>query len=129
MGQPAAKQGDRIVGTDLHLVKFPNGVVQLVPLGFDGIIDNTVSPDVKIMGAPAATVGSLGSNRREHKLALAPPQDFVVKPNNQGTITNGSGTVWINGRAAARDGDLADTCHDAPGAPPQVLATGSVLIG
>jgi uncharacterized Zn-binding protein involved in type VI secretion len=129
MGQPAAKKGDRIEGKDLHLVKFPNGVVQLVPLDFKGTIDDTVSPNVKIMGAPAATVGSLGTNRPEHKLALAPPQDFVIKPNNQGRITNGSGTVRINGKAAARDGDVADTCHDAPGAPPKVVATGSVLIG
>lgn len=129
MGQPAAKQGDRIQGTDLHLVKFPNGVVQLVPLGFTGTIDDTVSSNVKIMGAPAATVGSVGTNRPEHKLALAPAQDFVIKPNNQGKITNGSGTVRINGKAAARHGDVADTCHDAPGAPPTVVATGSVLIG
>lgn len=129
MGQPAAKKGDRIEGKDLHLVKFPNGVVQLVPLDFKGLIDDTVSPNVNIMGAPAAMVGSTGTNGPEHKLALAPGQDFVIKPNNQGKITNGSGTVKINGSAAARSGDLADTCHDAPGAPPKVVATGSVLIG
>ena len=129
MGQRAAKKGDRIEGKDLHLVKFPNGVVQLIPLDFKGTIDDTVSPNVNIMGAAAATVGSVGTNRPEHKLALSPPQDFVVKPNNRGTIRNGSGTVSINGRAAARDGDLVDTCHDVPGVPPKVVASGSVLIG
>ena len=37
--------------------------------------------------------------------------------------------MWINRNAAARNGDPADTCHDVPGAPPKVVATGSVLIG
>jgi uncharacterized Zn-binding protein involved in type VI secretion len=129
MGQPAAKQGDRIEGEDFHRVRFPNGVVQTLPLRFRGIIDNALSPNVTIMGAPAATVGSVGTNTPEHKTALAPDQDFVIKPSNQGKISKGSGTVRINGNAAARNGDVADTCHDAPGAAPVVVASGSVLIG
>lgn len=110
-------------------MRFPNGAMLPVPFDFTGRIDNLVSPNVNILGAPAATVGSTGTNGPEHKLALAPGQDFVIKPNNQGKITSGSGTVWINGNAAARSGDAVDTCHDVPGAPPRVVATGSVLIG
>jgi uncharacterized Zn-binding protein involved in type VI secretion len=129
MGQPAAKKGDRIEGKDNHLVSFPNGAVQMVPLDFKGIIGDKLSSDVRILGAPAATAGSVATNVPEHKLALAPGQDFVVKPTNEGTIARGSGTVRINGRAAARDGDVADTCHDAPGDQAQVVARGSVMIG
>ena len=129
MGQPAAKKGDRIEGKDNHLVKFPNGVVTMIPLDFRAIISDKVSPNVKIMGAAAATEGSAGKNTPEHKLMLAPGQDFVIQPNNEGKIVKGSKTVRINGKPAARSGDDADTCHDAPGAPPKVVATGSVLIG
>jgi uncharacterized Zn-binding protein involved in type VI secretion len=129
MGQPAAKKGDRIEGKDNHLVKFPNGVVQIMPLDFKGIIADGVSPNVKILGAAAAMEGSAAKNQPEHKLMLAPGQDFVMQPNNQGKIANGSTTVRINGKPAARNNDEADTCHDAPGAPPKVIAAGSVLIG
>jgi uncharacterized Zn-binding protein involved in type VI secretion len=129
MGQPAAKKGDRIVGLDNHLVRLPNGVVVVVPLPFNGPITGNVSDNVKIMGAPAATVGSLAKNNPEHKLAIPPNQDLPAKPNNEGKIKSGSGTVRINGQPAARLGDAATTCREQPGPEAQVVATGSVLIG
>jgi uncharacterized Zn-binding protein involved in type VI secretion len=129
MGQPAAKKGDTIRGIDLHLVKFPNGAQIMVPFVFQCIISAEVSTNVRILGAPAAMKGSAGKNKPEHRLALQPGMDFVIQPNNQGTIAKGSKTVNINGKPAARNTDPADTCRDAPGAPALVVATGSVLIG
>jgi uncharacterized Zn-binding protein involved in type VI secretion len=129
MGQPAAKQGDTIEGKDIHMVKFPNGVVTPVPLDFKGVINGTVSFNVRIMGAPAATVGSIAKNDPEHKKALSPDQDLPAKPNNEGKIRTGSETVRINGNAAARNGDPATTCRELPGPEAKVVATGSVLIG
>src|SRR5215831_17183166 len=127
MGQPAAKKGDTIRGMDLHLLQFPNGAQTMVPFVFQSIISDKVSTNVRILGAPAAMKGSTRKNTPEHKLALPPGADFVIQPNNQGTIANGSTTVRINGKPAARNSDTADTCHDAPGAPALVVATGSVL--
>jgi uncharacterized Zn-binding protein involved in type VI secretion len=129
MGQPAAKKGDTIQGMDMHLVKLPNGVQAMFPFAFQSTISDKVSTNVRILGAPAAMEGSLGKNTPEHKFALPPGVDFVIQPNNQGKIAKGSKTVRINGRPAARNSDTADTCHDAPGAPALVVATGSVLIG
>jgi uncharacterized Zn-binding protein involved in type VI secretion len=55
---------------------------------------------------------------------------FVVPPSNRGTITTGSATVTINGRAAARAGDTARTCNDPVDMPVgTVVAVGTVLIG
>ena len=46
------------------------------------------------------------------------------------TITVGSQTVKINGKAAARMGDTAKTCNDPADAPVgTVIAAGTVLIG
>jgi uncharacterized Zn-binding protein involved in type VI secretion len=54
----------------------------------------------------------------------------VVPPTNRATITTGSLTVTINGRAAARAGDIARTCNDPVELPVgQVVASGQVVIG
>jgi uncharacterized Zn-binding protein involved in type VI secretion len=132
MGQPAAKKGDTIRGMDMHLVTLPNGAQARFPFAFQSIINEKVSTNVRILGAPAAMKGSQGKNTPEHKvvlLAQLPGADFVIQPNNEGTIAKGSKTVNINGKPAARNSDTADTCRDAPSAPALVVATGSVLIG
>lgn len=128
MGQPAAKQGDRVTATDIHLIQPPGPTSPVpVPHPFSGIIDGSLSGDVKIEGRAAATVGSTATNTPPHV-----PQGgtFVVPPKNRATIVKGSLTVRINGKAAARSGDTAVTCNDPVDMPVgQVVAQGTVRIG
>jgi uncharacterized Zn-binding protein involved in type VI secretion len=128
MGQPAAKQGDTIVASDIHLVQPPApGPPVPTPFPFNGIIDNGLSTSVKIMGLPAATVGSTATNTPPH---IPVSGTFVIPPTNQGQILQGSATVKINQQPAARSGDVAQTCNDpAPMPVGTVHATGTVFIG
>lgn len=128
MGQPAAKQGDKILASDNHLIQPPGTAPPvMVPHPFSGTIDGALSSDVKIEGKPAATVGSTATNAPPHV-----PQggSFVNPPKNKGKITLGSFTVTINGKAAARSGDTAETCNDPADLPVgQVQAVSTVSIG
>lgn len=128
MGMPAAKQGDKIVATDMHLIQPPTpSSPVLVPHPFMGTIDGGLSGDVMIMGKPAATVTSTATNTPAHVPAGG---TFVNPPTNRGTINKGSETVFINGKSAARNSDMAMTCKDPPDtAPGKVVAVGTVLIG
>ncbi|HSQ29832.1 MAG TPA: PAAR domain-containing protein [Gemmatimonadaceae bacterium] len=134
MGRPAAKKDDRITADDNHLIREQVGsVVTQKPLNlhFNGFIDGGLSSNVMINGKPAARMHSTATNNPKHELQLLPNQSFVAPPSNQGTITDGSGSVRINGQPAARDGDPAETCHDLPGAAGKVVVAGnaSVRIG
>ena len=128
MGQPAARQGDRIVALDMHLIQPPGTAPPVTtPHPFAGIIDGGVSRDVKIGGAFAATVDSTATNTPPH---IPIGGTFVNPPSNKATIVNGSTTVTINGKAAARAGDTAKTCNDPTDLPVgTVVAVGQVLIG
>lgn len=132
MGMPAAKQGDQITAVDTHIVMVPSpGGPTPTPLPhpFNGILDGNLSPTVKIMGLPAATVGSTATNTPPH-LPTPPGTAFQIPPTNQGTITMGSGTVMINNKPAARNGDQAQTCADpVPNPGATVVAAGTVMIG
>jgi uncharacterized Zn-binding protein involved in type VI secretion len=132
MRTPAAKSGDQIIGTDTHIVLVPIlGVPVPIPLlhPFSGIINDALSSNVNIMRCPAATVGSTATNGPAH-IPTPPGTGFQKPPANKGTITVGSQTVRINGKSAARHGDVADTCNDPKDAPAgKVVAAGSVLIG
>ena len=131
MGQPAAKKGDQIVATDTHIVIVPGTppVPTPLPHPFTGIIDGALSSDVKIMGMPAATVDSTASNTPPH-IPTPPGTAFQKPPSNKGTIMMGSPTVKINGKMAARNGDMAKTCNDPADMPVgTVIAVGTVLIG
>ena len=132
MGQPAAKQSDIIQAIDTHIVMVPTpgGPVPTPTPGhpFNGMIDGNLSTDVKIMGLPAATVGSTGTNQPPH-IPIGGPS-FQIPPTNQATIIIGSATVLINGKQAARNGDTANTCNDpAPLPVGTVSAAGTVMIG
>ena len=130
MGLPAAKQGDQITAIDIHIIMIPTPggpVPTPLPHPFMGIIDNSLSPDVKIMGMPAATVDSMASNLPPHIPQGGP---FQKPPSNKATIKMGSVTVKINGKMAARNGDTAMTCNDPADMPVgTVIAVGTVFIG
>ena len=132
MGQPAAKQGDRIVATDTHIVMVPNpsGTVPTpLPHPFSGTISGGLSSTVNIAGMPAATVDSTADGVPPH-MPTPPGTAFQNPPANRGTIQTGSATVRINGKAAARNGDTATTCNDPADLPGgTVVAVGTVLIG
>jgi uncharacterized Zn-binding protein involved in type VI secretion len=132
MGQPAAKQSDKIVAVDTHivLVPSPSGTVPTpLPHPFNGIINGNLSSDVKIMGLPAATVDSTADNTPPH-IPTPPGTAFQKPPSNKATIKIGSQTVKINDKAAARNGDTAETCNDPADLPAgTVVAVGTVMIG
>ncbi len=130
MGQPAAKQGDQIMATDIHIIMIsavPSPIPTPLPHPFMGIINGNLSSDVKIMGMPAATVDSTAMNTPPHIPQGGP---FQKPPSNKATIKLGSATVKINGKMAARSGDMAMTCNDPSDLPSgTVVAVGTVLIG
>jgi uncharacterized Zn-binding protein involved in type VI secretion len=132
VGQAAAKQGDRIQARDNHIVMVPVGtslVPTSLPHPFDGAINGGLSRNVNIMKKPAASVDSTADNEPKH-LPTAPGQSFQNAPKNLGTIVRGSRTVNINGKPAARHGDVAETCNDPDDQPVgKVVASGSVFIG
>jgi len=131
MGQPAAKQGDRVVAVDTHVVMVPGTPPAPTPLPhpFSGVLSDGLSADVKISGLPAATVGSVANNSPPH-VPTAPGTSFQRPPANKGTVQKGSATVMINGKPAARAGDKALTCNDPVDIPAgTVVAFGSVLLG
>lgn len=130
MGQPAAKQGDKIMATDTHIIMIPTpggAVPTPLPHPFTGMINGNLSIDVKIMGLPAATAGSTATSIPPHIPQGGP---FQRPPMNRATIQFGSPTVKINGKMAARNGDTAMTCNDPADLPVgTVLALGNVMIG
>ena len=132
MGQPAAKQGDQVVATDTHIVMVPSPggpVPTPLPHPFTGILSGGLSSDVKVMGMAAATVDSTADNTPPH-IPTPPGIAFQSPPANKATIKMGSATVKINGKAAARNGDTAETCNDPSDLPAgTVIAAGTVMIG
>lgn len=110
------------------MIPSPTGPVPTpLPHPFMGILDGGLSSDVLIEGRPAATVGSTATNTPPHIPQGGP---FQIPPTNQGRITTGSGTVLINSKPAARNGDTAMTCNDPVELPVgQVVAVSTVLIG
>jgi uncharacterized Zn-binding protein involved in type VI secretion len=136
MGQPAAKKGDIIEGNDMHLTNPPppsTAPPQSLTYKFSGKIDGKLSPDVIVMGQPAATVDSTATNNPTHETQLQeqiPGATFTNPISNKGTIKSGSSTVRINGKAAARNGDISETCNDPVDLPiGKVVASGTVMIG
>jgi uncharacterized Zn-binding protein involved in type VI secretion len=130
MGQPAAKQGDQISAIDTHIIMIPSPggpVPTPLPHPFHGIINGNLSSNVKIMGMAAATQGSTADNVPPHIPQGGP---FQRPPSNKGQIINGSTTVMINGKPAARNGDKVLTCNDPTDLPVgTVIAVGIVMIG
>ncbi|MCP5097914.1 MAG: hypothetical protein GY943_20395 [Chloroflexi bacterium] len=132
MGQPAAKQGDQITATDIHIVLVPSETgprPMPMPHPFNGTLSSGLSANVRVNGRPAATAGSSASNTPPH-FPAAPGTAFQSPPTNQGRILMGSTRVRINGKPAARNGDTAQTCADpVPNATARVIAVSNVMIG
>ena len=133
MGQPAAKQGDKVIAVDTHIVLVPAPpgppVPTPLPHPFSGEINGGLSSDVKIMGKPAATVDSTAQHTPPH-VPTPPGTAFQRPPPDKATIKLGSTTVRINGKLAARNGDKAVTCNDPNDLPAgTVVAVGTVFIG
>jgi uncharacterized Zn-binding protein involved in type VI secretion len=124
MSQPAAKEGDQVVALDTHIVMVPSPggpVPTPLPHPFVGSLDGVLSDDVEIEGMAAATVDSTATNQPSH-FPTPPGTSFQNPPSNKATITQGSSSVEINGKAAARMGDIAKTCND-----PTDLEIGTVM--
>ncbi|PRY39061.1 PAAR domain-containing protein [Umezawaea tangerina] len=130
MGKPAAKMGDQVVGTDVHvvLVPSPGGPVPTpMSLPFSGKIVGGCCATVLVGGRPAATAGSTAVNAPPH---VPPSGSFSAPPTNRGTVLGGSPTVLIGGKPAARVGDRVMTCNDPAPLPNGVVqGGGTVLIG
>jgi uncharacterized Zn-binding protein involved in type VI secretion len=127
---PGAKQGDKVVGIDTHIIMIPSPggpVPTPLPHPFAGTITGGCSTNVQIGGMPAATVGSTATNAPPHLPQGGP---FQVPPTNQGSVVKGSGTVLINNKPAARAGDKVNTCNDPSPAPTgSIVAVSTVDIG
>lgn len=130
MTKPAGKQGDQVIGTDIHIVMIPSPggpIPTPLPHPFTGQLDGSLSSDVNIEGKPCAVVGSTATNLPSHIPQGGP---FQSPPSNQAEIIAGSGTVFINSQPAARMGDQAKTCNDPADMPVgTVIAVGTVFIG
>jgi uncharacterized Zn-binding protein involved in type VI secretion len=130
MGQPAAKKGDKVMATDIHIVMIPSPggpVPTPLPHPFTGTLDGQLSTDVNIDGQPAAVKGSTASNQPAHVPQGGP---FQSPPKNRGEVMLGSATVKINGKMAARNGDTVMTCNDPSDLPAgKIIAVGTVMIG
>src|SRR6476620_415235 len=69
MGKPAAKQNDKVVSVDTHIlmVPSPGGPVPTpTPMPFNGILSSELSPDAMIENVAAATKGSVADNTPPH---------------------------------------------------------------
>ncbi|WP_200845057.1 PAAR domain-containing protein [Roseomonas sp. 18066] len=119
-----------VMATDIHIVMLPTPggpVPTPLPSPFMGKLDGGLSGDVKIGGKAAAVQGSTATNSPSHIPAGGP---FQSPPKNSGKVMLGSMTVRINGKPAARNGDMAITCNDPADLPAgQVVAVGTVMIG
>ncbi len=130
MGQPAAKQGDKVVATDIHIVNIPSPggpVPTPLPHPFVGSFDGSLATSVRIEGKPAAVQGSTATNSPSHVPQGGP---FQSPPSNRATAQTASATVRITGKPAVRQGDTAMTCNDPADQPVgTVVAAGTVRIG
>jgi uncharacterized Zn-binding protein involved in type VI secretion len=132
MGQPAAKDGDQVVGVDIHIVLVPAGpslVPTPLPHPFSGQINSALSSSVKIEGKAAAVVGSTAQHSSGHT-PTPPGTSFQTPPSNSGTVKMGSSTVLVEGKGLARNGDTVETCNDPSDAPvSNIVASGTVMVG
>ena len=118
------------MATDTHIIQIPSPggpVPTPLPHPFSGKLDGELSGDVFIGGAAVATVDSTATNQPAHIPQGGP---FQSQPADKATVTMGSSSVFVNGKAAARMGDTAETCNDPADLPVgTIIAAGTVFVG
>lgn len=120
---PAAKEGDRVVGVDVHLV---DGAP--TPFPFEGELDGALSEDVLFDDKPAATIDTTTKNQRTH--VVPAPKKFDRPPQNKGVVIEGAPTVLVNDKPVARSGHKVKTCNDPVDLPTaKIIAEGTVEVG
>jgi uncharacterized Zn-binding protein involved in type VI secretion len=108
MGPPAAVLNDQISGMCTHLVPSPAlGTPVPTPLPFTGPLVEGLATTVLIGGLPAATTGSVAYAVPPH---VGVVDAFAAPPLQRGTVLDGSATVLLEGRPAARTGSSCATC-------------------
>lgn len=130
MSAPAARQGDPVTGTDIHIVLVPTpGGPSPTPLphAFSGTITGGCAFDVLVDGLPVAVIGSTVTNQPPH-LPTPPGTAFQRPPANRGTVQRGSTTVVVGGKGIARSGDTVLTCADPVDTPNSTIVSGSTTV-
>ncbi len=129
MGTPAAVMGDRITATcNGHQIPNPaSGAPQPAPpMPFSAPLVQNLSTTVLIGGKAAVVAGSTGMNTPPH-VGLHASDPFMVANTQQAVVASGSGTVFFDGKPAAKTGSSCTVCFGAPG---QLAGSASnVLIG
>lgn len=132
MGKPIARAQDQVVATDQHIVLVPTAggpVPTPLPHALVGMLDGGLSSTVKANGRSVATVDSTATNQPPH-LPTPPGVSFQSPPANRGTVSMGSGTVKVGGKAVARTQDVVCTCNDPVDQQiGQIVAVGTVMVG
>ena len=115
-GKQVAKQNDRVVGFDTHIMVIPAGTgTANVPLPhpFIGQIKEKVSSNVKMGYKGVATKGSVARHDDSMHLQLPGTIQFLNNPKKEGEVTGGTiGEVKVNGKEVAVVGSLVSTCND-----------------
>ena len=131
MGTPIARADDLVLATDIHIVLVPAVAPVPTPLPhvFSGKLDGGLSTSVKANGRAVATVGSTATNQPPH-IPTPPGVSFQTPPSNRATVILGSANVLVQGKPAARAGDMAMTCNDPADLPlGSIVAASTVLVG
>lgn len=128
MGTPAILQNDLIVGAcPAHRIPDPvtGSPIPAPPFPFTAPITDGCVASVKIMGKPAAVLGSGGTNSSPH-VGLHPSDPQMVGSVQKGKVMGASTSVFIGGTPAAKPSPPPMMCTT----PGQVIPTGfRVLIG
>ncbi len=130
MSSPVAKENDEVVGVDLHIVLVTVGGVQvplMLPSTFRGPLSRDLASSVFVDNKAVALVGSGADNTPSH---IPSGGQFQREPANEGTVAEGSDSVFANSRAVARSGDPVECCNDPSNRNSgNVIAGGSVFSG
>ena len=124
-GVPAAKQFDKVVGVDTHIVMVPAPpgppVPTPLPHPFNGMLMDGLSNSVKIEGLPAATVDSVAKAIPPH-IPTPPGVTFQKPPMNEGKVFMGCPTVLIDNGGGGGGGG---TGGDGGGSTAEVDGSGT----
>jgi uncharacterized Zn-binding protein involved in type VI secretion len=115
-GRQMAKNGDKVMGVDIHKMEVPAGRgTQTVPLPhpYIGKLADKLSANVKINGQNAAAQGSKSKHNDSKHMQLPGTLRFTKPPSKEGEVSGGTiQSVLINRRAAAVTGSAVSTCND-----------------